>query len=196
MLSPHFPTDPDSAPAVGGGNVETSQRLVDTLIRALGLSAAGQGTMNNVIFGNEHFSYYETVGGGAGAGSGFAGADAVHTHMTNTRITDPEVLEHRYPVRVRRFAVRPASGGAGRWPGGHGMVRELEFLDRLQLSIVSQRRRSGPFGLEGGAPGVAGRQWIERGREILSLDGIDGREVEPGDVLVLETPGGGGFGRP
>src|SRR4029079_18010267 len=138
MVHPRFPDDPARAPAVVGGNVETSQRLVDTLIHALGLAACSQGTMNNVLFGNEAFGYYETVCGGTGAGPGFAGASAVHSHMTNTRITDPEVLEHRFPVRLERFAVRRGSGGAGAFRGGEGAVRELTFLAPVSLSIVSQ----------------------------------------------------------
>jgi 5-oxoprolinase (ATP-hydrolysing) len=197
ILNPPFPSDLASAPAVGGGNVETSQRLVDTLIKALGLAACSQGTMNNVIFGNERFGYYETICGGAGAGADFDGATAVHTHMTNTRITDPEVLEHRYPVRVERFAVRRGSGGAGRRRGGDGAIRELRFRERVSLSILSQHRKEGPYGLEGGAPGRPGAQRLLRASgEVIELEAIDGCELEPGDRLVVETPGGGGYGRP
>jgi 5-oxoprolinase (ATP-hydrolysing) len=196
ILAPPFPDDPARAPSVVGGNVETSQRLVDTLIRALGLCAASQGTMNNVLFGDAQLSYYETVGGGCGAGEGFAGASAVHSHMTNTRITDPEVLELRYPVRVHRFALRRASGGAGRWSGGDGVVRELEFLAPLELSLLAQRRSSGPFGLAGGEPGAPGCQRLLRadGKEV-ALPGCVSIEVTAGDRLVLETPGGGGYGK-
>lgn len=197
MLAPHFPEDPSRAPAVVGGNVETSQRIVDTLIEALELAAGSQGTMNNTLFGTERFGYYETVAGGAGAGPGFDGASAVHTHMTNTAITDPEVLEHRYPVRLLRFAVRRGSGGAGRWRGGDGAVREMEFLAPMELSLLTQRRREGPVGMAGGAPGAPGRQTLIRAdgrREELAA--IDGRAVGPGDRLILETPGGGGWGRP
>ncbi|MEZ5333565.1 MAG: hydantoinase B/oxoprolinase family protein [Thermoanaerobaculia bacterium] len=195
MLAPRFADDPTAAPAVVGGNVETSQRVVDTLLEALEMAAGSQGTMNNTLFGNERFGYYETVAGGAGAGPGFAGASAVHTHMTNTAITDPEVLEQRYPVRLRRFAVRRGSGGAGRWPGGDGVVREIEFLEPMELSLLTQHRREGPIGMAGGAPGAPGRQTLVRAdgsRETLGS--IDGRSVRRGDRLVLETPGGGGWG--
>lgn len=196
LLNPRFPPDPAAAPAVVGGNVETSQRLVDTLLKALGLAACSQGTMNNVLFGDERFGYYETVCGGAGAGPGWHGASAVHTHMTNTRITDPEVLEHRYPVRVERFGIRRGSGGAGRWRGGDGAVRELRFLEPVQLSVLSQHRVERPYGMDGGAPGAPGRQRVIRASgEVLELGPIDGCEVGPGDRLRLETPGGGGWGR-
>jgi len=183
LLNPPFPDDPRRAPSVVGGNVETSQRLVDTLLKALGLVAASQGTMNNVLFGDDSFSYYETVCGGSGAGDGFAGSSGVHTHMTNTRITD------------ERFALRRGSGGAGRWRGGEGVVREMVFLDDLELSLLSQRRATGPYGLGGGSDGAPGRQWIVRAdgaREDLA--GIACGRVRAGDRLVLETPGGGGFG--
>ena len=197
ILNPPFPDDPTLAPAVVGGNVETSQRLVDTLLKALGVVACSQGTMNNVLFGTAAFGYYETVGGGCGAGDGFAGADAVHSHMTNTRITDPEIVEHRYPVRVERFAVRKGSGGAGRWAGGDGIVRELVFLEEMALSVLTQHRREGPYGLEGGQPGRPGMQCVVRASgERVALEAVDGCEVGPGDRLVLETPGGGGYGRP
>ncbi len=197
ILSPRFPDDPALAPAIVGGNVETSQRLVDTLLKALGLAACSQGTMNNVLFGNDAFGYYETIGGGCGAGSGFHGASAVHSHMTNTRITDPEVLEHRYPVRIDRFAVRRGSGGDGRFRGGDGIVREYTFLAPLSLSILSQHRTGRPYGLDGGEPGMAGAQRVIRTNgETEALRSIDSREVGPGDRLVVETPGGGGYGRP
>ena len=195
LLSPDFSGPPESAPAVVGGNVETSQRLVDLLLKALGVVACSQGTMNNVVFGDDSFGYYETVCGGAGAGTGFAGADAVHTHMTNTAITDPEVLEHRYPVRLERFSIRRGSGGEGRHPGGRGAVRELRFLSPVSLSVLTQHRREGPYGMAGGGPGRPGRQRLlrEDGR-VVELESVDGREVEPGDRLLLETPGGGGWG--
>jgi 5-oxoprolinase (ATP-hydrolysing) len=195
MLNPPFPDDPWQAPAVVGGNVETSQRLVDTLLKALGLAACSQGTMNNVLFGNDRFGFYETVCGGAGAGPGFSGASAVHTHMTNTRITDPELLEHRYPVRLERFAVRPGSGGSGRHRGGDGVVRELTFLAPMSLSLLTQHRVEVPYGAAGGGPGQPGRQRLVRAAgEVLELASIAGCEVEAGDRLVLETPGGGGWG--
>lgn len=195
MLHPDFDQDAARCPAVVGGNVETSQRLVDTLLKPFGRVACSQGTMNNVLFGNERFGYYETIGGGTGAGPDFHGASAVHHHMTNTRITDPEVLEWRYPVRVETFAIRRGSGGRGRYRGGDGVVRKLRFLDAVQVSVLGQHRRQGPYGGEGGAPGAFGRQWIERsdGRRE-PLDGIDQAHIRPGDALILETPGGGGWG--
>ena len=195
ILNPPFPDDPALAPAVVGGNVETSQRLVDTLLKALALAACSQGTMNNVVFGTERYSYYETVCGGAGAGPGFAGASAVHTHMTNTRITDPEVLEHRYPVRVERFAIRRGSGGAGQCPGGYGTIREITFLEPMSLSVLGQHRRTGPYGLAGGEPGKPAVQRLVRASgETVELASADSCEVGPGDRFVLETPGGGGYG--
>ena len=195
MLNPPFPADPAEAPAVVGGNVETSQRVVDTLVKALGLLACGQGTMNNLLFGNPHFGFYETVCGGSGAGPGFHGTSGVHVHMTNTRITDPEVLEHRYPVRLERFALRAGSGGAGQWHGGDGVVRELTFLESMSLSLLTQHRVEAPYGMKGGAPGERGRQRLVRATgETEDLASIDGREVGPGDRLILETPGGGGWG--
>jgi 5-oxoprolinase (ATP-hydrolysing) len=197
LLNPPFTATPAEAPAIVGGNVETSQRLVDTLIKALGLAACSQGTMNSVTFGTSSFAYYETVGGGCGAGPGFAGASGVHSHMTNTKITDPEILEHRYPVRLERFALRRGSGGGGEFTGGDGLVREIRFLEPMSLSILSQHRGDGPYGLEGGRPGLPGRQRLVRaGGDVEDLQAIDGREVEPGDRLILETPGGGGYGRP
>jgi 5-oxoprolinase (ATP-hydrolysing) len=196
MLNPEFPADPRHAPAVGGGNVETSQRIVDTLFQALGIAACSQGTMNNTLFGTERFSYYETVCGGSGAGPGFAGTDAVHTHMTNTRITDPEILEHRYPVRLDRFAIRKDSGGAGRYRGGDGAVREITFLEPMSLSILSQHRGEGPYGARGGAPGEPGAQHIVRADgTVETLGSVAGTEVAPGDRLVMKTPGAGGWGK-
>lgn len=195
LLNPPFVEDPHWCPAVVGGNVETSQRLVDTLLEALGLAGCSQGTMNNLSFGDESFGYYETVAGGSGATQGFDGASGVHTHMTNTRITDPEVLEHRFPVRLHRFAIRKNSGGAGRWRGGDGLIRDIEFLESLELSILSQHRANSPYGMHGGGDGAPGRQIIIGAdgaqRELGSIDGC---AVSPGDRLVLETPGGGGYG--
>ena len=194
ILSPAFPDDPALAPAVVGGNVETSQRLVDTLLRALGLAACSQGTMNNVLFGTEQFAYYETICGGCGAGDGFDGADAVHSHMTNTRITDAEVIERRYPVRVERFAIRRGSGGSGRFRGGDGVVREIRFLAPMTISVLGQHRVQRPYGMHGGEPGACGRQRVMRASgEEQELDSIDGCEVAPGDRLIIETPGGGGW---
>ena len=197
MLDPEFPSDPSCAPAVVGGNVETSQRLVDTLLKALRLAACSQGTMNNLVFGNEDFAYYETVAGGSGAGPGFDGTDAVHTHMTNTRATDPELLEHRFPVRLERFGIRRGSGGAGEHRGGDGLVREIRFLRPVSLSLLSQHRSEGPYGMAGGEPGEPGRQRVIRADgSVVELAGIDSADLEPGDRLILETPGGGGWGTP
>jgi 5-oxoprolinase (ATP-hydrolysing) len=187
--------DPPPGAAVVGGNVETSQRIVDVLLGAFGAAAASQGTMNNLAFGDARFGYYETLGGGCGAGPGFDGASAQHSHMTNTRVTDPELLELRYPVRLREFSLRRGSGGAGRWRGGDGLVRRFEFLAPLSVSILSQRRSTAPFGLDGGSSGATGRNTLlrRRGRRI-ELPGIAAVEVESGDALIIETPGGGGFG--
>ncbi|MET0287560.1 MAG: hydantoinase B/oxoprolinase family protein [Polyangiales bacterium] len=181
---------PSPERAVVAGNVETSQRVVDVLLGALGAAAASQGTMNNFTFGSERFGYYETIAGGAGATAYAQGADAVHTHMTNTRITDPEILERRFPVRLVRFAVRDGSGGAGRHRGGHGVVRELELLEPLSLSFVTERRVRAPFGLDGGGEGARGRN---------TVDGVDvgGRtrvDAARGARVCIETPGGGGYG--
>ncbi len=197
LLDPDFSGDPAAAPAVVGGNVETSQRLVDTLLKAFELAACSQGTMNNTLFGNARFGYYETVCGGTGAGPGFDGADAVHSHMTNTRITDPEVLETRFPVRLERFAIRRGSGGAGSFRGGNGAVREITFLEPMSLSLVTQHRRVAPYGLHGGRPGEPGSQRVVRATgQTLELASVDGCEVDAGDRLILETPGGGGWGAP
>jgi 5-oxoprolinase (ATP-hydrolysing) len=189
--------DPPAGSAVVGGNVETSQRIVDVLLGAIGRVAASQGTMNNVAFGDERFGYYETIGGGAGAGDGFDGASGVHTHMTNTRITDPEVLEARYPVRLLEFSLRRGSGGGGRWCGGDGLVRRYGFLAPVTLSLLTERRDVAPYGLRGGAPGAPGRNAIvRRGGETQSLPGKAIARLETGDELVIETPGGGGYGEP
>ena len=195
FLAPRFDADPQLAPAVVGGNVETSQRLVDTLLQALGLAACSQGTMNNVLFGDDTFGYYETVCGGSGAGPGWHGSSAVHTHMTNTRITDPEVFEQRFPVRLERFAIRRGSGGKGRFDGGDGVVRELCFLRPVALSILSQHRRVAPYGMAGGGDGALGRQSVlRRDGAVEPLQGMDRAELEAGDRLLLETPGGGAWG--
>ena len=183
-------------PAVVGGNVETSQRLTDTLLKALGLLACGQGTMNNTLFGNDTFGYYETICGGAGAGDGFNGADATHTHMTNTRITDPEIMELRYPVRLEEFSVRKNSGGKGLFKGGNGIVRRITFLAPVTLSILSQHRIVAPFGLKGGKKGKKGKQYlILNDKTVKILRGVDGANIEAGEQLVIETPGGGGYGK-
>ncbi|HEY2413069.1 MAG TPA: hydantoinase B/oxoprolinase family protein [Pirellulaceae bacterium] len=192
----HLGASPSQLPAVVGGNVETSQRVVDVLLGAFGLAAASQGTMNNLLFGDETFGYYETICGGSGATAEADGADAVHTHMTNTRLTDPEVLESRYPVRLREFSIRCGSGGAGEYRGGDGIIRRLEFLKPLTLSILSQRRGPyAPYGLDGGKPGGLGSNCLKRadGAEEV-LGNLVQTEVRAGDVLTIETPGGGGFG--
>jgi 5-oxoprolinase (ATP-hydrolysing) len=189
--------NPRSPAAVVAGNVETSQNIVDALYGALGVLAASQGTMNNLTFGNERYQYYETIGGGAGAGPDFDGASAVHTHMTNSRLTDPEVLECRFPVLVEAFAIRRSSGGRGRHRGGDGITRRIRFLEPMTVSILAGRRRVRPFGLWGGEPGAPGRAWIERrdgSRQVL--EATDETVVEAGDCLVIETPGGGGYGAP
>ncbi len=194
-LSPTFDDDPTQCPAVVGGNVEVSQRVVEVMLRALGLAAASQGTMNNTLFGNQSFGYYETIGGGSGATSEGSGGSAFHVHMTNTRITDPEVLEHRYPVRLERFAIRQNSGGVGQHRGGNGLTRHIRFLEPVEVSILSQQRGQGPKGIEGGGPGAPGRQELRRasgGKE--PLEALAAVEANANDVLVIETPGGGGWG--
>ena len=191
MLNPRYPA------AVVAGNVETSQAVANALYGALGALAASQGTMNNLTFGDARRQYYETICGGAGAGEGFDGASAVHSHMTNSRLTDPEVLEWRFPVVLESFAVRAGSGGAGRWRGGDGAVRRLRFLEPMTAAILSNNRRAGPFGLAGGAPGAPGRNAVVRsGGRVETLAHADTTEVAAGDVLVVETPGGGGWGIP
>ncbi len=197
FLNPKFDSNPELAPAVGGGNVETSQRIVDTLLLAFGVAAASQGTMNNLVFGDENYSYYETICGGSGATQQAPGASAVHSHMTNTAITDPEILEHRYPVRLRRFQIRAGSGGRGQNRGGDGVVREFEFLKNSLLSILTQRRVSGPYGMAGGASGKPGSQYLVKpSGEKETLLPLDCRKILAGDRLVIETPGGGGWGSP
>jgi 5-oxoprolinase (ATP-hydrolysing) len=196
LLNPPVCSDPARCPAVAGGNVETSQRIVDAIFGALQIVAASQGTMNNLAFGSGRLSYYETICGGAGAGPGFAGADAVHTHMTNTRLTDPEVLEARYPVRLVRFQIRKGSGGRGQYGGGDGVVREFEFLAPLDVSILSQRRSVAPYGLCGGNDGQRGLNRLRRAGfgDEQPLPAVAHVRVRPGDRLIIETPGGGGYG--
>lgn len=191
MLNPEFPA------AVVAGNVETSQAITDTLFGALRVMAAAQGTMNNFTFGNDTIQYYETVCGGAGAGPGFEGASAVHTHMTNSRLTDPEILELRYPVILRRFLIRNGSGGAGQSNGGNGVIREIEFRESMDACILSTRRRTLPFGIEGGMAGKPGVNWVRRANgQVEVRKGCDMVRLSPGDAFIIETPGGGGFGRP
>ena len=193
FLNPEFVGSPDNMPPVVGGNVETSQRLVNLLLRAFRIQADSQGTMNNTVFGDDTFSYYETVCGGCGAGPSHDGASAVHSHMTNTAITDPEILEHRYPVRLRRFAIRRDSGGRGEHRGGDGVVRETEFLSPLSLSVLTQHRDTGPTGLAGGGDGSTGKQCILRDGTAHDLESLDQWNAIPGDILVMQTPGGGAW---
>ncbi|NUO41923.1 MAG: 5-oxoprolinase, partial [Streptomyces sp.] len=191
MLAPEPPS------AVVAGNVETSQAITGALYAALGVQAEGSGTMNNVTFGNARHQYYETVASGSGAGDGFPGAPVVQTHMTNSRLTDPEVLEWRLPVRLDEFAVRQGSGGAGRWRGGDGAVRRIRFLEPMTVSTLSQHRRLPPYGMAGGEPGALGANRVERADgTVTPLLGSDAADVRPDDVLVIETPGGGGYGPP
>jgi 5-oxoprolinase (ATP-hydrolysing) len=191
MLNPRHPA------AVVAGNVETSQCVTDALYGALGVLAASQGSMNNFTFGDDEYQYYETICGGAGAGPDFDGTDAVQTHMTNSRLTDPEILEWRFPVMLESFAIRHGSGGQGRHRGGDGAVRRIRFLQPMTAAILSNNRENEPHGLDGGNPGMTGVNWIERAdgsREDLGP--TDSAEMRAGDVFVIETPGGGGFGKP
>jgi 5-oxoprolinase (ATP-hydrolysing) len=190
MLDPRYPA------AVVAGNVETSQVVTDALFGALGVMAGAQGTMNNFTFGNERVQYYETVAGGAGAGASFDGASAVQTHMTNSRLTDPEILETRFPVRLEAFAIRHGSGGAGAHHGGDGIVRRVRFLEPVTAGMLANRRDVPPFGLAGGASGAAGRNWVERADGSREDFGATATvALNAGDVFVIETPGGGGFGK-
>jgi 5-oxoprolinase (ATP-hydrolysing) len=197
--------NPDDPAAVVAGNVETSSCITNALYGALGVMASAQGTMNNFTFGNDRHQYYETISGGSGAGladpqdpaSGFDGTDVVQTHMTNSRLTDPEVLEFRYPVLLESYAIRAGSGGAGRWHGGNGGTRRVRFLEPMTASILANNRAIAPFGMAGGAPGEAGRNWVERrDGSRQELPHIGSTEMAPGDVFVIQTPGGGGYGTP
>jgi len=197
IIPPGTFLSPKPGAAVVAGNTEVSQATCNGLFGALGAIACSQATMNNFIFGDAHRQYYETICGGTGAGPGFHGTSAIQTHMTNTRMTDPEILELRYPVRLEQFAIRRGSGGTGKWRGGDGSIRRIRFLDSMTAIIVASRRNVPPFGLAGGADGAAGRQWVERAdgtRQVLT--GTDSAEITPGDVFVIETPGGGGYGAP
>jgi 5-oxoprolinase (ATP-hydrolysing) len=189
MLNPSYPA------AVVAGNVETSQVVTDSLYGALGVLAASQGTMNNFTFGDGEHQYYETIAGGSGAGPDFDGASAVQTHMTNSRLTDPEVLEWRFPVRLERFEVRTGSGGAGRHRGGDGVERRIRFLRPMQAVLLANHRRIAPFGVAGGQPGATGENWIERANGgVEHFGATHAAQMEVGDVFVIRTPGGGGFG--
>jgi 5-oxoprolinase (ATP-hydrolysing) len=190
MLSPDYPA------AVVAGNVETSQAIVDTLFGALGVMAASQGTMNNTNFGNDRYQYYETICGGSGAGPGFDGASAVHTHMTNTRLTDPEILEFRYPVLLERFSVRRGTGGNGRWKGGDGVERIIRFLEKMDVSFLHGHRRVSPYGMAGGEPGRRGENYVHRAEgTIEKREGCDQFICDVGDAIIIRTPSGGGYGR-
>jgi 5-oxoprolinase (ATP-hydrolysing) len=191
MLKPKYPA------AVVAGNVETSQAMVDALYGALGVQAAAQGTMNNFTWGNERHQNYETICGGSGAGPDYDGTSAVHTHMTNTRLTDPEVLEWRFPVVLESFEIRLGSGGAGKHKGGDGTTRRVRFLEKMTAAILTNHRRVPPFGLEGGLPGACGRNWVERtDGTTVEFGSQHELEVDAGDVFVLQTPAGGGYGAP
>ncbi len=193
MLNPNFPDDPEKCPAVVGGNVEVSQRLTDTLLKAFGIVACSQGTMNNFLFGNDKFGYYETICGGSGAGDGFAGTSGIHSHMTNTRITDAEVMELRYPVYLNRFEIRENSGGKGLFKGGDGIVREIEFLENVDVSLIRQHQEQEPYGMNGGGNGKVGKHILKKKNgETFSSNEF---QVGKGDVLTIYTPGGGGYGK-
>ena len=187
MLDPKYPA------AVVAGNVETSQGIGDTLYNALGIMASSQGTMNNFTFGNSKYQYYETICGGSGAGTDFDGTDAVHTHMTNSRLTDPEVLEWRFPVLLESFAIRSGSGGKGLYKGGNGVVRRMRFLEPMTAGILSGHRAVSTLGLNGGGDGLVGKNYVERSNgKVEELGGTATVEMNIGDVFVIETPGGGG----
>ena len=190
MLNPTYPA------AVVAGNVETSQTIVDALYGALGVMAGSQGTMNNFTFGNHRYQYYETICGGSGAGTDFDGTDAVQTHMTNSLLTDPEVLESRYPVLLESFSIREHSGGRGKHSGGNGVVRKVRFLEPMTAGILSSHRVVPPFSLNGGEAGKVGKSYVEReDKTIEQLDSTATVEMQPGDIFVIETPGGGGWGQ-
>ena len=190
MLNPRPPA------ATVAGNVETSQCITDALYGALGAMGASYGTMNNFTFGNARYQYYETISGGTGAGPGFDGADAVQAHMTNSRLTDPEVLEWRFPVRIDGHEIRRGSGGAGKWHGGDGATRRVRFLEPMTAAILAGHRRIPPYGMAGGAPGGVGRNWVERrDGSRTDLGFADETQVGADDVFVIETPGGGGYGK-
>jgi 5-oxoprolinase (ATP-hydrolysing) len=190
FLNPRYPA------AVVAGNVETSQAIVDALYGALNVMSASQGTMNNFTFGNQNYQYYETICGGSGAGINYHGTDAVHTHMTNSRLTDPEVLEWRYPVLLQEFMIRENSGGLGQFKGGNGMIRKVQFLEPMTAGILSEHRIIPPFGLNGGQPGLVGKNYVIRNdKTVEELDSTATVEMNINDIFVIETPGGGGYGK-
>ena len=191
MLSPTFPA------AVVAGNVETSQAVTDTLFGALKALGSAQGTMNNLTFGNDRYQYYETICSGAPAGPGVSGTAGVHTHMTNSRLTDPEILEYRFPVVLESFRIRPGSGGRGRWNAGDGTERTLRFRERMDLAILSGHRRVANAGIDGGRPGELGLNTLRRkDGQTETLQGCDQTVLEAGDTVTIRTPTGGGFGPP
>ena len=191
MLSPEYPA------AVVAGNVETSQEVTNCLFGALGAMAAAQGTMNNLNFGNARYQYYETICSGSPAGPGFPGTDAVHTHMTNTRLTDPEILEFRYPVLLEDFHIRKDSGGRGKWNAGDGIRRTIRFLEKMECTVLSGHRRVPPFGLEGGSDGQVGENWVRRKNgNMEKLKGADATVIDAGEAIIIQTPTAGGYGRP
>ncbi|MBN8964430.1 MAG: hydantoinase B/oxoprolinase family protein, partial [Rhizobiales bacterium] len=191
MLKPRYPA------AVVAGNVEVSQAVTDTLLGALGVMAGAQGTMNNVNFGNDTYQYYETICSGSPAGPGFPGTDAVHTHMTNTRLTDPEILEFRYPVVLEDFHIRKGSGGKGQWNAGDGVIRTMRFLEKMEYTILSGHRRVPPFGMAGGEDGHIGENWVRRNDGTMErLKGADATVVDAGEAIIIQTPTAGGYGKP
>jgi 5-oxoprolinase (ATP-hydrolysing) len=189
MLKPEYPA------AVVAGNVETSQCVTGALYGALGVMSSSQGTMNNFTFGNDVYQYYETICGGSGAGPGFNGTDAVHVHMTNSRLTDPEILEWRFPVLLEEFKINRGSGGKGKFRGGDGTIRRVQFLEPMVATILSGHRTVPPYGLEGGSHGAVGKTTVERTNGTVNeLGATDSTQMEAGDVFVIQTPSGGGFG--
>ncbi len=189
MLKPAYPA------AVVAGNVETSQIVTNCLFAALKAMGPSQGTMNNLTFGNAKYQYYETICSGSPAGPGFDGTSGVHVHMTNTRLTDPEILELRYPVLLEEFGIRRGSGGKGKWSAGDGTERRIRFLEKMDCAILSSSRNVRPYGLEGGEPGECGENWVRRNDGRMErLEGCDQTVLEPGEAVIVKTPTGGGFG--
>ena len=189
MINPEYPA------AVIAGNTEVSQCITDALYGALGILASSQGTMNNFVYGNDDYQNYETICGGTGAGPDHDGTDAVHSHMTNTRMTDPEVLEWRFPVRVEEFSIRKNSGGNGKYRGGNGAIRKMRFLEAMTVTLLTSHRHTDPYGLHGGDAGARGRNYvIKESGDVLELKGRDEIDVARNDMVVVETPGGGGYG--
>jgi 5-oxoprolinase (ATP-hydrolysing) len=197
IIPPGSMLNPNPPASIVAGNVETSMCITNALYGALGVMAASQCTMNNFTFGNATYQYYETISGGTGAGEGFDGTSVVQAHMTNSRLTDPEVLEFRFPVRLESYSIRQGSGGRGRWQGGNGGVRRVRFLEAMTASILSNGRKHGAFGMSGGQPGEAGINRVVRaGGEMEELEHIGSAQMQPGDIFEIHTPGGGGYGKP